>query len=106
MGPPTLPAPASPCPPAAALPRVLFTQLPISVPPTGLDECFFFNSLVVRLPYSSIFYQLWLFFASKLLLSFFWLFEEAQCVYLRFHLGQKSQRAFLIVARWEGFVEE
>ena len=29
--------------------------LPISVPPTGLDECFFFISLVVRLPYSSIF---------------------------------------------------
>ena len=25
--------------------------------PTGLDECFFFNSLVVRLPYSSIFWQ-------------------------------------------------
>ena len=25
-------------------------QLPISTPPTGLDECFFFNSLVVGLP--------------------------------------------------------
>ena len=24
--------------------------LPVSTPPTGLDECFFFNSLVVRLP--------------------------------------------------------
>ena len=49
----------SPCPSplAAALPRVLSTRLPISTPPTSLDECFFFNSLVVRLPYSSIFGQ-------------------------------------------------
>ena len=36
--------------------------LPLSTPPTGLDECFFFISLVVRLPYSSIFCQFWLFF--------------------------------------------
>ena len=28
--------------------------LSISAPPTDLDECFFFNSLVVRLPYNSI----------------------------------------------------
>ena len=35
--------------------------LPVSTPPTGLDECFFFISLVVRLPYSSIFCQFWLF---------------------------------------------
>ena len=33
------------------------------------------------------FCQLWLFFVLKLLLSFFWLCEEAQCVYLRLHLG-------------------
>ena len=31
--------------------------LPPSAPPTGLDECFFFISLVVGLPYSSIFCQ-------------------------------------------------
>ena len=36
-------------------------QLPVSVPPTGLDECFFFISLVVRLPYSSILCQFCLF---------------------------------------------
>ena len=48
-------------PVAAALPRVLAAQLPIFAPPTGLDECFFFISLVVRLPYSSIFCQFWLF---------------------------------------------
>ena len=39
--------------------------LPISAPPTSLDECFFFNSLVVRLPYSLIFWQFWLFFIFK-----------------------------------------
>ena len=58
-------------PPAGALLRVLSARLPISAPPTGLDECFFFNSMVVGLPYSSIFCQLWLFFVVKLLLSFF-----------------------------------
>ena len=62
--------------------------LPISTPPTGLDECFFFISLVVGLPYSSIFCQFWLFFVFKFLLSF-WLCEEAQCVYLCLHLGWK-----------------
>ena len=45
--------------------RVLSAQLPVSTPPTGLDECFFFNSLVVRLPYSLIFCQLWLVFGLK-----------------------------------------
>ena len=35
-------------PPAFTLPWVLFTWLPISALPTGLDECFFFNSLVCR----------------------------------------------------------
>ena len=64
-------------------------RLPISAPPTGLDECFFFISLVVRLPYSSIFCQFWLFLVFKMLLYFFWLCEEAQCVYLCLHLGQK-----------------
>ena len=65
-------------------------QLPISTPPTTLDECFFFISLVVRLLCGSIFCQFWLFFVFKLLLSFFWLCEEAQSVYLRLHLGRRS----------------
>ena len=51
----------------------------VSAPPTGLHECFFFISLVVRLPCSSIISQFWLFFVFKLL-SFFWLCEEVQCV--------------------------
>ena len=58
-------------------------------PPTRLDECFFFISLVVGLPYSLIFCHFWLFFVFKLLLSF-WLCEEAQCIYLCLHLGRKS----------------
>ena len=65
-------------------------QLPVAAPPTGLDECFYFISLVVGLPYSSIFCQFWLFFVIKLLLSFFWLCEEAQCIYRHLHLGWKS----------------
>ena len=48
---------AHPSPPATALLQVLSAQLPVSAPPTGLDECFFFNSLVVGLPYSWIFCQ-------------------------------------------------
>ena len=32
-------------------------RLPVCAPPTGLDECFFFNSLVMRLSYSLIFCQ-------------------------------------------------
>ena len=36
-------------------------QLPVSAPPTGLHECFFFISLVVGLPCSSLFCQFWLF---------------------------------------------
>ena len=61
--------------------------LPISAPPISLDECFFFISLVVRLSYGLIFCQFWLVFVLKLLLSSFWLCDEAQCVYLRLHLG-------------------
>ena len=65
VGPPSVQFLTSPGPPAAALPQVLSAQLPISTPPTGLGECFFFNSLVVGLPYSLIFCQFWLFFVFK-----------------------------------------
>ena len=90
VGLPSLQATASPSPPAAALLQVLSTWLPISTPLAGLDECFFFNSLVVGLPYTSIFCQFWLFLFVNLLLSLFWLYEVAQCVYLCLHLGGKS----------------
>ena len=35
--------------------------LPVSAPPTSLDESFLFSSLVVRLPYGLTFWQFWLF---------------------------------------------
>ena len=83
-----------PSPPAAACHQSSPPQLLISAPPTILGECFFFNSLVLGLPYSSIFCQFWLFLFLKLL-SFFWLWEESQCVCLCLHLGWKSQLEFL-----------
>ena len=51
-------------------------QLPIYAPPTSLDECFFFNSLVVRY-YTVQFSGISCFLFLNLLLSFFWLCEEA-----------------------------
>ena len=83
---------------ATTLPQVLSVWLPVSAPPTGLDECFFI-SLVVGLPYSLIFCQFLLFFVFKLLLSFFWLCEEAQCVYLCLHLGWKSFQKPLFIEK-------
>ena len=44
--------------------------LPVSTAPTSLDDCFFFNSLVVGLPYSLIFWQFWLFFVFKFVVVF------------------------------------
>ena len=61
--------------------------LPVYIPPTSLDECFFFNSLVVGLPYSSSFWQIWVVLVLNLLLSFFWLCKEAKCIYPCHHLG-------------------
>ena len=40
--------------------------LPVSASPTSVEECFYFNSLVVRFLYSSIFWQFWLVFVFKL----------------------------------------
>ena len=62
-------------PPSTALPAQVLqpspccestaSWLPISTPPTSLDECFFLYSLVIGLPYSLIFWQFWLFFIFK-----------------------------------------
>ena len=82
------------CPVSPTLRESSPPWLPVSAPPTSLDECFFFISLVVRLPCSSVFCQFWLFFVFKLLLAFFWLCENAQCVYLHLHLGRKPWKAF------------
>ena len=48
--------------------------LPVSAPPTRLDECLFFISLVLD-------------FLARLIFCQFWLCEEVQCVYLCLHLG-------------------
>ena len=80
---------ACPIPPATALLSPLC--LAACLHPSYRSGCMFLlNFLVFRLPYSSIFHQFWLFFVFKLLLSFFWLCEEAQCIYLHLHLGRKS----------------
>ena len=68
-----------PVPPAVTLCVSSLPQLPASAPPTSLDECFFFDFLVVELPYSLIFWQFWLFLFLNWLLSFFW-FERRQSV--------------------------
>ena len=56
-------------PPVTTLTLILSAPA-VSTPPTGLNGCFFFNSLVVGLPYSSIFWHFWLFLFLNLL-SFF-----------------------------------
>ena len=43
--------------------------LPISAPPTSLNECFF-NSLIVGVPWSLIFWHFWLFIVFKLVFIF------------------------------------
>ena len=65
VGPLAPPAAISPGASSATLPGVLSVKLSVCAPPTGLDECVFFNSLVVGLPYSSIVCQLWLGFVFK-----------------------------------------
>ena len=63
--------------------------LPISAPSTSVDEYFFFNSLIVRFPYSFILWQFWLFL--NWWLSFFWLCKEEKCIYLHLHLGRNNR---------------
>ena len=67
--------------------RVLSALVPVSAPPTGVDVCFFFYLLGVGLPCRSIFCQ-------------FWLCEEAQCVYLRRHLGSLCVSVVIPVSQY------
>ena len=99
VGPPSTEVAASPAPPATALPQVLSIWLPISTPPPGLDECFFFNSLVVGFHTVQLSVSSGCFLFLNLLLSFLWLCEEAQYVYLCLHLGQKSVCDFEVMCR-------
>ena len=65
--------------------RVLSTPVPVSAPPTGLDEGLFFYFLGVGPPCRSILCQ-------------FWLCKEAQCVYLCHHLGSLICISFKIIS--------
>ena len=78
-----------PSPPATDLLWALFAWLPISAPPTGLDECFFFNSLLIGLPYSSIFCQFWLVFVYTFVAVLLLVLRGGKFVYLCLHLSQK-----------------
>ena len=64
--------------------------LHISTPPTSLDECRFFNSEVVRLPFSWISDspEQWWFYSLVVILMC--LFKEANHIYPCFHLDWKS----------------
>ena len=87
----------SPCLPQSSsccLAESLSTQLPVSGTPTSLNECFCFNSSVVIFHTVQFSVSSGGFLLLNLLLSFFWLCEEAQCVYLRLHLGWKSLMSF------------
>ena len=53
----------------AALLWVLSTWLPVSAPPTCLDECFF-NSFIVGIPWTLILWQFWLFIVFQLVVIF------------------------------------
>ena len=70
-------------------------QLPVSTPSMGLDECFFFISLVVGLPCGFDFLSVLVVFVFKLLVFFFWLCKEVQFVYLCLHLGSTTEVGLL-----------
>ena len=95
----------SPGLPATTLPRVLSAWLPVFASPTGPDECFFFIYLVVRLPYSLIFCQFWLFFVFKLLLSFFCCARRhSESTYASILAGSpKSSRLLISFSNWSPF---
>ena len=61
----------------------------ISTPPTSLDGCGFFNSVIVRLPFNSIYNgsEWWLFYTLVVILM--WLYKELSRVYLCHCLDQK-----------------
>ena len=89
-----LPAPVLQLPPCC---KSSPPWLPILTPPTVLGECFFLNSLVIRLPYNSIFWQFWLFLFLNLLLFFFWFCEEAKYTYLCLYLATHSLYLYWVI---------
>ena len=78
--------------PAAALPHVLSAPAARARPSYSQDKCFFFNPLVVGLPYSLIFWQFWLFVVFFLIgcCPPFGCARKQSISYLCLHLGRKS----------------
>ena len=79
-------------------------QIPVSAPLTSLNECFF-NSLVVRLLYTSTFWLFWVFFFFLTWLFFFWLCEEAkyQKVFDVIFKTDEKVHSFSKFSFWEGW---
>ena len=71
----------------------------VCTPPTSLDGCDYFNSVVVRLPFRSIpdFPEWWLFYI--LLVILLWLCKEASHVCLCHHLDRKINWIFYALAQ-------
>ena len=57
-------------------------HLSVSTLPSSLDECFFFNSFVAGLLYSSILGQFWLFFVFKLVINLILVDHTYLCLHL------------------------
>ena len=72
--------------------RCELSPLHVSTPLTSLDECGFFNSVVVRVLFNLVSdgSKRWLFYILVVVLI--WLCKEASCVYLCCHLRWKSLR--------------
>ena len=80
--------------PASALPAWSSSSHGRASPlPTSLDECFFFKSLVLGFHTVQFSGSSGCFLFLNLLLSFFWLCEEAECIYLLLYVGWKSQNS-------------
>ena len=76
----------------------------ICAPPTGLDECGFFNSVLVSFPFNSISdsSEWWLF--SILVVILMWLCEEVNHVFLCHHLDQKSLSILISISNYTLFI--
>ena len=70
------------------------SRLPVCTPPTRLGECFFFNSLIVGPPRSSVFWQLWMFFDFKLVVILLLVVWEDEVYLPTPPFGQKSELKF------------
>ena len=69
-----------PCVAVTSYYRFLPPWLPDLATPTSLNECSFFKSVVVGLPYSLIFWQFWLFFVFKFVFVLLCLCEQAKSI--------------------------